>query len=212
MLAGAAAPGRRSLPAVLSVCTLFVFGCAESIKDEGSELSASVHGCNEGSPVLLPGLMLEREPDYLAEYVTGKLISDMGQRCSAPQQRDCELALSTAEEAAATTAMRTLITIDEGQVRFWRNTSVLTLLGSIDTPEEALLYVAAVGYIPRCDSTVVSMHDRFRIHSLSITNSPCALAISPSDGLDVFADGSFGARGMRSVSPPSCIEPSPPPR
>jgi hypothetical protein len=165
-----------------------------------------MHGCNQGSPVLLPGVTLEREPDYLAEYVGGSLISDTGEACAGPQQTSCELALTAAEEAMGNAATRALITIDEQQVRLWAGSSVLSLLGRIDTPEDALLYVGAIGYFASCEASVVRLSGgAFRLHSLRLTGPSCGgLTILPTGGLDVYPDGSVGLRGMGAGRPADC--------
>src|SRR5262245_58108491 len=102
---------RRRAGAALLGCALTLAGCAAGSPDDAQELSAAMHGCNLGNPVLLPGIALEREPDYVAEYVGGKLISDMGDACSGPQPESCEQALVAAEDVSSRAALRSLITV-----------------------------------------------------------------------------------------------------
>ena len=68
---------------------------------------------------------------------------------------------------------------------------VITLLGTIDTPEEALFWAASLSYVPDCRTRVTRAVGGFLLNPISPDGIRCAPGMDISEGLEVRTDGSL---------------------
>jgi hypothetical protein len=154
--------------------------------------SAMTPSCMDGVHDLVGGFALTRSTDYTGDYAYGRLASSSGTPCAgATEAEKCQVAFESAEAFALGKSRRFLITTEADAVQLWREESVLTLLGSIDTPEEAIFFAAALGYVPDCRTRVTRVPAGFRLAPITPDGIRCGPGLVLEKGLDVLEDGSL---------------------
>jgi hypothetical protein len=144
----------------------------------------------DGNMPLVPGMMLAYDVDYLADVAFTSVFSERGERCASAQDPG---ACSARVDAANSMLGRHLLTVEGDQVRAWVMPGALSLLGDIDTAEEALWIAINSGYIVSCGTSGTSTDAGYRIADLTLSaGGACApnlsidtIVIGPDADIDV---------------------------
>ena len=144
----------------------------------------------DGNALLAPGMTLAYDVDYLADAAFTSVFSERGERCGSAQ----DAAACSARVAAANSMLgRHLLTIEGDQVRAWIMPNALSLLGDIDTAEEAFWVAINAGYIVPCGTSGTSSDAGYRVADLTLSGggacepnvSTDTIVIGPDADIDV---------------------------
>ncbi|MDI1482563.1 ferritin-like domain-containing protein [Polyangium sp. y55x31] len=193
-------------------------GDTDAIDETGSAQVAGGVPCAPGAtmPISASGLSPARRFDYLAIrtlYGTPaaeegperwtqsnfSVVSEVGTTCATATTRECHQKIRMHPEPFRRTSCLQLctetsvVTTAGDEVRRWAGIpELVSLLGPIDTPDEALLLVEAAGYDLTCNNaertTVRAARDGFIVTATKITRD-CAPIITTRFTLRVFRSG-----------------------
>lgn len=174
--------GRRQRLSALGLAFALVLGaCASSGDDDDGEVLQPTPergwtrikakaGCDSPNVWrVAKHFDLARDVDYLADRIGTQVISESGEPCaSASDPAECKLDLQTLPDPQTFDVLgHHLVTIEGDSVRLWSLSSVLALLGQIDTPAEAIWLAVASGYDVECGAAVFDTgHDGFGIEAV----------------------------------------------
>lgn len=173
-----------------------------ALDDEASgSVEPGVPTCADGIWKLAQGFRLARRVDYVADRSTtfpmvepgpppfNTTISSAGTPCETATNR--ENCLSSLELPVP--FGRHLVTTEGDNVRVWAGVSaVLTVLGLVDTPAEAIYFVVTNNiYTVPCTATVEAVDLSFMIHG-ALASEGCARAVVEAPPIDLLVASSDG--------------------
>jgi hypothetical protein len=174
-------------------------------RNDPPELVDEAPECRAGFHLLPAGFELTRSVDYVGDFQAGVVIAQTGEPCAQARSVErCEAAFDEAQLASVNgiVGQRTLITTEGDQVRMWSGASVLALFGEIDTPAEALFFVATLNFGVDCTTRVTRMRDGFRLWVRSSSDVACGSVLPPDGQLDLLADGTVRSLGIETTFTP----------